>query len=113
MPHPIQAVSLPGGQAFQIHAAAGARLVCLGGRAHVRPSPQWVAEHLLAPRLELGEGDELRIDGSGWLRIEAREPAELILIAPPPGALRLAASALAGAARRLLGGKRRTAGQAA
>jgi len=106
--HPATPVSLAAGRHLPLYAAAGAQLACLTGSLLVHRPPQWVAERMVhVPPLSLREGERVCIESGAWLRVEAREQAKLVLLAPPPGLPALALAALTGRVRRLWRGKRR------
>jgi len=48
----------------------------------LRTVPEWLAEHVLAPRLILCAGETQPVCVAGWLEIEALGDAQIVIVAP-------------------------------
>ncbi|MBN9421296.1 MAG: hypothetical protein BGO63_12265 [Candidatus Accumulibacter sp. 66-26] len=70
------------GEILRMPAERGATVLVLDGRVALRTVPEWLAEHVLAPRLILCAGETQPVCVAGWLEIEALGDAQIVIVAP-------------------------------
>jgi hypothetical protein len=82
-PHRLRLVR---GESSVLALPRGLRLVNLGGSVTLSAAPRWLGGTLLSPAWRIDAGGTHLIDESGWVRLQAQQDAELVLLAPVPSA---------------------------
>lgn len=70
-------ISLKQGQVLHLHVSRGTQLVTVAGAVDVIGPAEWLAEHVVLPRMPLREGEARVVPQGGMIAIESRGEAEI------------------------------------
>lgn len=78
---------LRAGESLHIPLRAGTTVQVLAGALRVSEPARWLAETVVRPAHQLGEGQWLQVADGGWLDIEASAVDVHLMLAQPPEAM--------------------------
>ena len=79
---PCLQISLRSAESRDYLVDAGTLVLLIEGSVELTDSPQWIADHYVALKRSLQPETPFRIEVGGWIRLDARGPSEIALIAP-------------------------------
>jgi hypothetical protein len=72
-----QATRLGAGQSFHLQATAGSCIVVKSGRIEIVERSIWLCDRFVAQGATVRDGEQYTLRQSGWIALQAREPAVL------------------------------------
>ena len=73
-----QTTRLAAGQSFHVQARAGTCIIVKSGRIDVAERSVWLCDRFVVQRSVVRDGEQYTLRQSGWIALQAREPAMLL-----------------------------------
>lgn len=75
-----QSTRLGAGQSFHLQATAGSCIVVRSGRIEIVERSLWLCDRFVAQGGTVRDGEQYTLRHSGWIALQAREPAVLFYV---------------------------------